>query len=135
MVAPESKQYDHNYWEERASQYTLSMVYQIYGDLHDILGNYSLRYTGAYIGIQNNGKVCNFIYFRPQKNDLWVHVVGTKETAALVKSHNMDVIFWADKQPQQMKIRIKSISEYRCHRDLMRNIVKAAKNILERPHY
>ena len=135
MLVQKSNRYNHDYWEARASQRTLSMVYMIYDDLRDVLGNYALHYTGAYIGIQKGGKPCNFVYFRPQKNDLWMHVVGTKETAAFVKSHNLEVRFWSDKQPQQMKIRINSISEYNRHRDLLRTIIRNAQCILERPNH
>ena len=58
-------------------------------------------------------------------------MVGSKETAELVHQNNMDVEFRPTKKPTQMRIRIKNISEYNDHRELLHSIIRSAKIILE----
>ena len=52
MRESNATQYDRAYWEDRADPHMLSMVYEIYDDLGDILKGYTLNYTSTYIGIQ-----------------------------------------------------------------------------------
>jgi hypothetical protein len=61
---------DRHYWEQRASQKTLTMADALLELLRQIDPTLELKYNKFYVGLARNGEPCNFVIFRPQKSFL-----------------------------------------------------------------
>lgn len=58
---------DRNYWIERGTNKTVTIVDETLNLIHEINPNYELKYNKFYIGLTNKGIADNFVIFRPQK--------------------------------------------------------------------
>lgn len=58
---------DRNYWVERGTNKTVTIVDEALNLIQEINPNYELKYNKFYIGLTNKGIADNFVIFRPQK--------------------------------------------------------------------
>ena len=59
---------DRQYWENRATQETVSLADQMLERMQIFDSSLNLKYNKFYIGIEKNGQPFNFVSFRPKKN-------------------------------------------------------------------
>ena len=61
---------DRNYWEQRGSKETVAIADEILKIIRDnISDKFALKYNKAYIGLTENGRANNFVYFVPRKKN------------------------------------------------------------------
>jgi len=65
---------DRPYWEDRASTISMQLIDQCLDILKEINNKLAFKYNKYYIGLVENNRVNNFVYFRPKKKFLRAHL-------------------------------------------------------------
>lgn len=97
---------DRPYWENKASFSSLKLVDTIMNTLGEVLQGYGLKYNKHYVGIVKNDSIANnFIFFRPKKEYVVVHIKVPKTEEIDQKIQEFDVLPY---NGREYRIRLKS---------------------------
>jgi len=86
---------DRNYWEQRGTKQTVSMVDEILELIKTISPDFELKYNKYYIGLANKTQINNFVIFRPQKNDIMrfeLRIPKTDEIEEKIEAAGLDIL-------------------------------------------
>ncbi len=85
---------DRNYWENKASPSSLKLVDAIMHTLGEVVREYELKYNKHYVGMAkyNSSIANNFIFFRPKKEYVVVHIKAPKSEEIDQKIQEFDVL-------------------------------------------
>jgi len=73
-VSPDTQQTDRAYWEKESNKAMLEVTDELFGMLKSCDSSLELRYNKFYIGLGRQGKANNFVYFKPRKATVNVHI-------------------------------------------------------------
>jgi hypothetical protein len=65
---------DRAYWETKGTKATVAIADQLLGIVHEFDSSLAMKYAKFYIGLAKDGRVDNFVTFRPQKSGLVLEV-------------------------------------------------------------
>ena len=121
---PEPK--DRPYWETKGSPKTVKLADRVLELIHTFAPGFELKYNKHYIGLVLDGKVINFVAFRPQKSALRLEVCLPKDDArtARLEAAGLEVLEY-DGQFGYYKIRL-SAEEIEKHQKLLIEVMKEA---------
>jgi len=86
---------DRNYWEQRGTKQTVSMVDEILELIKTISQDFELKYNKYYIGLANKSQINNFVIFRPQKNDIMrfeLRIPKADEIEEKIEAAGLDIL-------------------------------------------
>lgn len=98
---------DRSYWDRRSSELSMGLVDQCFQILKDIDNNLTLKYNVYYIGLMQRNRANNFVYFRPRKNYLRVHIRSSDVEALKNKLGESDIeVLGIDKRNNSLRLNI-----------------------------
>ncbi len=117
---------DRNYWESKSTPKIIKQVDEIFKCVRDYADGYELKYNKFYIGLNKDGISNNFILFRPVKNYLYFcfKTDEDKEKQKLLDEAGLEYSYvprW-----KELRVKISSFDEYKKHKELLDNLVKAS---------
>jgi hypothetical protein len=77
---------DRAYWETKGTKATVAIADQLLGIVHEFDSSLAMKYDKFYIGLAKDGRVDNFVTFRPQKSGLALEVDLHNPTISRQKS-------------------------------------------------
>ncbi len=121
---PEKK--DRTYWESKASPATVKLADRVLEIIHSFAPEFELNYNKYYIGLVLNGKVINFVSFRPRKSALRCDLALSKEesTTAKLEEAGLEMLEY-DSQFGYYRVRL-SAEDIETHQELLRDLMKEA---------
>lgn len=117
---------DRNYWENRSTAKMMKNLDLIYSELEDVIGDYDLKYNKFYVGLAKDGIAKNFISFKPKKTYIWLNIKGLKDDEIFNNMENSGLDCDYDSRWNQYRIKIKDVTEFKNHKELIIQLVKNA---------
>lgn len=117
---------DRNYWENRSTAKMMKNLDLIYAELEDVIGDYDLKYNKFYVGLAKDGIAKNFISFKPKKTYIWLNIKGLKDDEIFNNIENSGLDCDYDSRWNQYRIKIKDVTEFKNHKELIIQLVKNA---------
>ncbi|TAH62934.1 MAG: hypothetical protein EWM50_04440 [Gottschalkiaceae bacterium] len=100
---------DRNYWLDRGTNKTVSIVDEALKLIKEINSNYELKYNKFYIGLANKGVADNFVIFRPQKiiARMEIRLEKSQETEEYIEEKGLELLDY-DSRNRTYRINLKS---------------------------
>lgn len=117
---------DRHYWEtKRATKATVAMADKLLALIHEFDPNIELNYVKHYIGVKKDGRVNNFVSFRPQKNALrlGIRLPKSEEIEKLIEEAGLDIDTYDRWGAYRMRLVKGDIGK---HNDVLRDLMKRA---------
>jgi hypothetical protein len=121
---------DRSYWEERASRATLAITDHLAKLIAEVEPRATLTYRKAYVGIEIDGVVRNFVTFVPRKKDHVVMRIRSPQEAEIdeqLEEARIDTMSY-DTRWHQYRLRIGSTADDKQREVLLKLIRKAWEN-------
>lgn len=117
---------DRKYWEERGARETVGMADQLLSVIHEIGGNFELKYNKYYIGLANDGRANNFASFRPKKGhlNLEIKIPQSDELKKKLEDSGLDLLEY-NKRWGQLRVRLAK-GDLEPNRPLLTELLKQA---------
>jgi len=117
---------DRAYWEDRATPKTVSLAEKIPEFCQEFAGDIHLNFNRHYIGMQVDGKACNFVTVRPRKSHLIVEIALPKseETDEELAQHDLDLLEY-DTRSRRYRVRL-SESDLKKHEEVLKSLLERA---------
>ena len=123
---------DRNYWIEKGSNMTVSIVDDALKLIQELNPNYELKYNKFYIGLANKGIADNFIVFKPRKayTRMQIRMDKSVETDKYIEQSGLDFIDYLSRNRSYI-INLKS-GDTKKHRDPLLVLIKKSLGIEEK---
>ena len=117
---------DRSWWERKASPLSLALVDRLLKLIREIEPQAELKYNKYYIGLRLDGKVRNFVSFRPLKKHVIVHAKGenSEEYASWLESTGLVSLSY-DQTWKNHKVRIRD-ADLSSNADAVRDLIADA---------
>lgn len=123
---------DRNYWIEKGSNMTVSIVDDALKLIQELNPNYELKYNKFYIGLANKGIADNFIVFKPRKayTRMQIRMDKSVETDKYIEQSGLDFIDYLSRNRSYI-INLKS-GDTKKYRDPLLVLIKKSLGIEEK---
>ena len=112
-----------SYWEKRASKTTVAIADELPGIIQAIDPAFEMNYNKGYIGLKQDGKANNFVYFGPKKRFLRLGVKLKKSPEITDKIENGGLDLISHTKDGFYKIRLNK-NDLTSHRELLTELIK-----------
>ncbi|MEC5128375.1 hypothetical protein VSU19_16550 [Verrucomicrobiales bacterium BCK34] len=117
---------DRAYWENRATPKTVKLAEKIPEFCREFAGDIQLNFNRHYIGMQVDGKACNFVTVRPRKSHLIVEIALRKsdEIDEELSQHDLDLLEY-DNRSRRYRVRL-SEADLTRHEGVIKSLLERA---------
>ena len=117
---------DRAYWENKGTKATVAIADQLLDIVHEFDPSVGLKYNKFYIGLAKEGRVDNFVTFRPQKSGLVLEVKlkQSDDIQARIDAAGLDTLSY-DARWGSYRLRLTK-DEPKKHADVLREIIRLA---------
>jgi hypothetical protein len=117
---------DRIYWENQGSSETVAIADDILAIIRSFAPKVSLKYNKFYIGLSEDGRSKNFVWFRAKKNHLIceANLPQTAEWDAKLANSDIDQMPY-DKRNWSYRVRLTK-QDFHRHKNLLSELVRAA---------